>query len=97
MSARLVVWSVVTVAICLSLLGTQLGQLCLLAVLTHPPPADPFVRGTCDIAGCVQNISQSQPVQPVAICDSTVIAIALLYFWCKSYMATIRHKKAIIL
>jgi len=40
----------------------QLGRLCLLASLTHPPTHPPS-----DIAGCVQNISQNQPVHPVAI------------------------------
>jgi len=38
----------------------------------------------CDIAGYFQNVSQNQPVQPVA----AMIAIVLLYFWCKSYVDT---------
>jgi len=46
------------------LLSTQLGQLCLLGVLTTHPP---LIHCTYDIAGCVQNISQNQPVQPVAM------------------------------
>jgi len=46
--------------------------LCLLAVLTHPPtpstfPTPPLICSTCDIADCVQNVSQNQPVQPVAM------------------------------
>ena len=60
----------------------------------NPPPN---VHSTCDIAGCVQNISQNQPVQPVAICVSVMIAIALLHFCCKSYVATIMYEEATIL
>jgi len=48
MSAWLVVWSGATVAVCLAC-WAQLGQLCLLAVLTHS-----LIHGICDIAGCVQ-------------------------------------------
>jgi len=63
------------------LLGTQLGQLCLLAVLTHLPPTHPpLICGIHDIAGCIQSVSQNQPVQPVAIYVNIMIAIALLYF-----------------
>jgi len=78
------------------LLGTQLGQLCLLAVLTHPltPPPSPLICGTRVIASCVQNISQNQ--QPVAIDVRVMIAIALLYSWCESYVASIKHKEATV-
>jgi len=38
-----------------------------------------LIHGTCDIAGCVQEVSQTQPVQPVAI-HVSMIDIALLYF-----------------
>jgi len=57
----------------------------------------PLTCGTRDISGCVQNISQNQPVHPVAMQVSVMIAISLLYLCCKSYMATIKHKKPIIL
>jgi len=48
---------------------TQLGWLCLLTLLTHPAslPTHPLIYSTHDIAGCVQNISQNQPVHPVAM------------------------------
>jgi len=59
------------------------------------PSTHNLICGTCDIAGCVQNVSQNQPVQPVATYVSTMITIALLYFLYKSYVATIRHKEAI--
>jgi len=46
-------------------------------MLTHLPtpstfpipllPAHPLICSTRDIAGCVQNISQNQPVHPVAM------------------------------
>jgi len=56
----------------------QLGRLCLLVLLSHPPspppptchplpPAHPLLCGTRDIAGCVQNISQNQIINPVAM------------------------------
>jgi len=62
------------------------------------PPTHPLICSIHDIAGRVQNASQNQPVQPVAIYYvSAMIAIAPLYFWCKSHMATTKHKKAIIL
>ena len=58
-------------------LYTQLGQLCLLASLTTPPtpstPSPPppphphLICGICDIAGCVQNVTQNQPVHTVVI------------------------------
>ena len=57
----------------------------------------PLTCGTRDISGCVQNISQNQPVHPVAMQVSVMIAISLLYLCCKSYMATIKHKEPIIL
>jgi len=62
--------------------------------IVNPPthPSHPLKCGTCDVAGCVQNVSQNQPDQPVAIYVSVMIAIALLYFWCKSYVATTKHK-----
>jgi len=88
-------------------LCTQPGWLCLLASITHPPtpstlatslpPNHLFICGTCDIAGCVQNISQNQPVHRVAIYVNVMIAISLLCFCCKSCMATIKHKELIIL
>jgi len=61
------------------------------------PLAHPLIHSTCEIAGYIQKVSQSQPAQPVATYVSVMIATALLYFWCKSYVATIKHKKAIIL
>jgi len=85
MSAQLMAWSGTIVAICLACWGTQLGRLCLLTVLTHPlhpprlspthPPS--YIHGTHDIAGCVQTISQNQPVQQVTIYASVMITIAL--------------------
>jgi len=64
---------------------------------SHPlSSTHPFIRGIRDMVGCVQNISQNQPVHPVAIQVSVMIAIVPLYFCCKSYMATIKHKKPII-
>jgi len=62
----------------------------------HPPYLlpihPPLICAIRDIAGCFQNFSQNQPVQSVAMYVSTMIAIALLYFWCKSYVATTKHK-----
>jgi len=54
------------------LLDTQLGWLCLLAVLAHPlhpphsSPTHPLIYSTRDIAGYFQSISPNQPVQPIA-------------------------------
>jgi len=45
----------------------------------------------------IQNVSQNQSVQAVAIYVSVMITIALLYFWCESYVVTIKHKETIIL
>jgi len=55
------------------------------------PSTPPPIRSTHGITGCVQNVSQNQPVQPVAICVSVMIAIVLLYFWCKSYAEEVGH------
>jgi len=60
------------------------------------PPTHPFICGIHDISGSVQNISQNQPVHPVAIQVSVMTAISLLYCWCKSYVATIKRKESII-
>jgi len=82
-------------------LCTQLGRLCLRASLTHPlfpsplPLTHPLICGIRDISGSVKNISQNQPVHPVAIQVSVMIAISLLCICCKSYMATIKQKEFI--
>jgi len=55
-------------------------------------PTHPLICGIRDIAGCFLNVSQNQPIQPVAIYVGAMIAIALLYFWRKSYVATTKHK-----
>jgi len=75
------------------LLCSLLGQLCLLTLLTHSPSPPSHTRpslicGTCDIAGYVQKISQNHSVHQVAIYVSVMIAVSLLYFWCRSYFAT---------
>jgi len=100
------VWLVVWSGLLSGPLCTQLGWLCLLASLTHPTtpstlppfnspsspqPAVLLKCGTHDIVGCVQSVSQNQPVQPVTVNVSVMIAITLLYFWCKSYVATTKH------
>jgi len=50
-------------------LYTQLGWLCLLASLnsTLLTPTHPLICGTLDIAGCVQSVSQNQPIQQVVM------------------------------
>jgi len=74
-------WSRATVAICLA--WAQLGWLCLLTVLlTYPPPfypPTPLYAGLVTLQA-VLNVSQNQPVQPVTIHASVLIAIVLLYF-----------------
>jgi len=60
------------------LMGTQLCQLCVLAMLTYLFHLPTIIYGTCDIAGCVQKSFKNQPVQPVVIYVSVMIAIALL-------------------
>jgi len=77
------------------LLGTQLGQLCLLAVLTNPP-----TRPTLYVALVIfqsvfkTSLKTSQSNQSIHIIYvSVMIPISLLYFWCKSCAATIKHKK----
>jgi len=63
-----------------------------------PPPPPPtnslLICSSHDIAGYVQKISQKLAISFISY---IMIAIALLYFKCKSYMATIKHMEAIIL
>jgi len=58
------------------------------------PPIPLFVASV--IFQALFKISQNQPVHLVAIQVSVMIAISLLYFCCKSYMATIKHKESMI-
>jgi len=64
---------------------------------TNPPtpstlPTYSLIHSTRDIAGCVQNVSQNQPVQPVAIYYND--SYCPILFLVQSYMATIKHKES---
>jgi len=57
----------------------------------HPPTPYMWHLWYCtNCRLCSKHLSKNQPV-------AIYVAIVLLYFWCKSYVATIQHKKAIIL
>ena len=49
------------------------------------------------ILHAVQKLSKTSKLALVAIYVSILIAIALLYFKCKSCMATIKHKETILM
>jgi len=69
-----------------------------LTLCFSPGEYDPLMLliASRDILGSVQNISQNQLIHPVAIQVSVMIAISLIYFCCKSYVATIKHRESII-
>jgi len=61
------------------------------------PPHPPLICSIHDISGCLEYLSKSACPSSNYIKVSVIIAISLLYFCYKSYVATIKHKESIIL
>jgi len=65
-------------------------------IISVSPPTLLLICGTHDIAGHIQKSLKKQQIQLAAIFVSIMLTIGLLYFWYKFYIATIKHRKALV-